>query len=131
MQNYIMELYVPVANRSGKCSYFLYILRVYFLILNTVANLIKGCRVISLFYDKLKFYCVDIAYRMYEFYFFYVYDNLWLYYFLSHVYFMNTLYIHVFPSRLISRFKDKLIIIWFWKITSCKERDKINCYNCE
>lgn len=46
-----------------------YILRVYFLTLNTVANLIKGCRVISLFYDKLKFYYTDIACRMYYFIF--------------------------------------------------------------
>jgi len=69
MQNYIMELYVPLANRSGKCSYFLYIARIYFLTLNTVANLIKGCGVISLFYDKLKFYYIDIAYRMYYFIF--------------------------------------------------------------
>lgn len=53
MRNYIMELYyVPLANHSGKCSYFL--LRVFFKS-TCMANLIKGYRFSIVLY-KSKFY---------------------------------------------------------------------------
>lgn len=53
MRNYIMELYyVPLANHSGKCSYFL--LRVFFKGTST-ANLIKGYRFFVVLY-KSEFY---------------------------------------------------------------------------
>lgn len=67
MQNYIMELYVPLANRFRKMFIFS-IYYAYLLILNTVANLIKRCRFIVVLYDKLKFYYIDITYyREYSF----------------------------------------------------------------